>query len=339
MKLSRIHAYEIVPQKKIAVPADPPGGLFVPTPSIESTLANLVTTAKLEDQAMVSFQSSATTSGVASNPVRDQFLRFCFGTTPQSDKAGLELARRLSVAMDERSKSLLLFIASYKDGSKRRATVWVFPSDEAFQFAAKSTTTTVSLLTDIFNKSSRLRKAALFEGNKSATSFWDGRVIDLQSSKGDGDPANYWIESFLDCRLALEGKTGTRHLVAYLKTAYDNAIPSDREQFYSAMVAVRTDPKPRFSYLDFAKRYLTSTANTEFLSHVPDDQKSLKFDFDRQTFESKLSFVVFELTKNIWVSSPFDEIGQSVEVIEDGQERRVRVDAEIVRQAVRSRHA
>ena len=232
----RIHAYEIEPQRTKAAAFMPAGGIIKPTAELRGVVEGLVESSRLASQPEVSFKSQATADGNRRNDVRDHVLKFCFGKSVSSTSAGGALALRLSKSMDGRSQGFLLVATSFRSGPSRRMTLWAFPRDEAFQFQSDSATPVITVLNDVFSKSSRLRKAALFEGENVDDSFWGGRVIDLQASGGAGDAADYGIDGFLGCRFALEGKTGTRHLATHLRTTYEKTSGKDRE-----MVILRGD--------------------------------------------------------------------------------------------------
>ena len=106
--------------------------------------------------------------------MRDLMLEFAFGTKSKPDSAGEKLAAALSQAMDRRSHPCLFVVAASGDTDRRSVTMWTFPQEEAFQFRGASARPSIELLTDIFSRTSRLRKAALFEGKYRTTDFIRG---------------------------------------------------------------------------------------------------------------------------------------------------------------------
>ena len=112
-----------------------------------------------------------------SSDLRDFVITFTFKDQHRAaEAAALVLARRLSRSMDERSKPCLFVAAVYRDSAtapQRRVALWIFPQDEAFRLNAM----TIELLTDIFSRSSRLRKLALFEGRDIRSHFTNARVL------------------------------------------------------------------------------------------------------------------------------------------------------------------
>lgn len=238
MELFRIYAYAVTPQRKAEVKQAPSGGAFPVNDDIRSALDGLFVKSKLASQASVDFRIDGGGNGKPrQHTVRDLVLDFAFQGPAKAKAAAQALSTRLADSMDERSPSATLFIlAAGRSGARRRMTMWAFPQDEAFQFRSSNNRPRIRLLDDVFSRSSRLRKAALFEGRNRNSDFLSGRILDLQTMGGFGKAADYWISTFLDCRLGLEGEAGTRLLAKHLREAYESlADQADRDQLYNAM--------------------------------------------------------------------------------------------------------
>lgn len=335
MTFFRIHAYEIVPQRTKQTKTAPVGGSLPAATDFANSLISLYSSSGLNRQAVVNFRATGATA-TRQHDVRDLVMGFTFGSPQKAKSCAVKIATRLSNWMDDRSPASLLMLTGSDHGAKRRMTMWAFPQEEAFQFRASRGNARIKLLKDIFSRSSRLRKAATFEGQDRKTDFWNGKVIDLQASKL-GTTANYWTEDFLDCRWALAGKTGTRLLASHLRTAYESVDEQDdRDQIYNAMVAVRTSPTQSWSMTKFSSQFLTGEAKRLFDQGVPSELRNLSFKFDRTEFESKLNFRVFQLEDDVFVSAPFGTIGNSV-TIKDGKKRILKCQGPVVDEKVRAR--
>ena len=254
MRLFRIHGFTVTPQRTSHEKADPAGGAFRVTADLRESLDSLLISSKLAQQSTVDFRVEPRHgSSGRSHAVRSLIIDFAFGASTEAKSAAASPATRLADSMDQRSPSSLMILAASKEGDERRMTMWAFPRDEAFQFRTAKEGPSIRLLTDIFSRTSRLRKAALFEGKKRRTDFWSGRVLDLQTTGAYGKAADYWIGTFLDCRLGLEEDAGTRMLASCLRKTYETVEDhASREQLYSAMVAIRTSPRGTWSLKDFA---------------------------------------------------------------------------------------
>jgi hypothetical protein len=218
--------------------------------------------------------------------------------------------------------------------------LWIFPRDEAFRLRHGSGGPAIEVLTDVFSQTSRLRKAAQFQGRQLRSDFLSGRVLDFQADHASRDVADFWIGRFLECRLGIAGDAGTRLLARTVRKAYevcDNL--EDKEILYTAVMAMRRSPHQRVSLQDFADRYLSGRARDIFMNAAPNaDGLSSAFDFQRELFDATLQFRIFQLKTGVFVSSPLTEIGESVQITE-GQQRQLSCEGEIVGERLRTRHA
>lgn len=339
MNLFRLHAYSVLPQKGVDRFVDPDGGAV----SINSELRNVIddnlSSAKFDTRTVVDFDVDASTR---TNDVRDIVVDYAFGQ-PATAKAGsLELARRLSHAMDHRSTPCLFILAALRQGNLRMVTLWTFPRDEALRLRNRKSGASIQVLTDIFSQTSRLRKAARFEGRQLRNDFLSGRVLDFQANHLVKDVADFWIGRFLECRNGLAGEAGTRLLARAIRTAYEQCTDAGAKQdLYTAVMAMRRSPHRRLSLRDFANRYLhlETEAYDEFIAAIPNDESaSAAFDFETEAFDKTIHFRIFELDNGVFVSSPLNQIGESVRV--SGQhQKRLSCSGNVVEEKLRSKHA
>ncbi|SRR5216683_1105163 len=337
MKLFRVHAYSVEPERTAETASSPYGGGITVSTEIERALEDAATQSSLQHPIAVDLQVDTTTR---TSYVRDLMLVFAFGSKPKADAAGLGFAGRLSQAMDLRSSPCLFVVAASKDGPHRSLTMWTFPKEEAFQFRGSGGRPSIQLLSDIFSRTSRLRKAALFEGKNLKTNFIGGKVFDFQVSSTSRDVADFWIVRFLGAVLAIHGPTGTRCLARCLRTAYEKAqTPAEQEQIYSSVIAVRHSQRPRWSLREFADHFLKGHAWESFIKAAPNDETvDSSFDFDRGAFDSALNFRVFGLDTGVFVSTPLGEVGKSV-VVSGTTQKVLRCEGRIVEEHLRTRHA
>ena len=155
-------------------------------------------------------------------------------------------------------------------------------------------------------------------------------MLDPQSGSTD-----LWIEDFLDCRLSVSGKFGTKILADSVVDFYKKHDDSEsREQIFNAIVAVRTAPVKRMSLSRFAKDYLSGDIKTNFLAAVSSEDRAATFDFDRTFFEKKLGFKLFKMKDDVFVSAPILAVGNTVKV----ENSRLAYEGEIVDEMLRSKH-
>ncbi|QDV85583.1 hypothetical protein [Planctomycetes bacterium TBK1r] len=313
MNLTRLFAYEVFPQKGVANPVQPEGGLIKPQSELKRTLANLIRDNRLDSQTPISFCVDDPRAAHRQNAVRERLMRFAFGAGATIGKNAGDLALRLSQVMDDRSNPFLLLLSCFKDKSKARVVLWAFPKDEGLKFSTTAKGAKVEVVEDVFNISSALKKAAIFTGENKPNSFWEGRMVDIQSGRTD-----LWVERFLACRLSVSGIYGTTLLSEHLTKAYKQSDSlTVREELFNAIVGVRTAPVKRTSFLKFANDYLGNDAKSEFLAVVPVDQQRMSFDFDRDTFEKKIGFRAFKMSDDVFITAPLGTIDQSVQIQDD----------------------
>ena len=139
LSLQRIHAYEIIPQRLQKTKANPKGGSFSADEGIRKELEKYLRKSKLLMQPEIAFRiDSESDTGVKDHPVRQGVMNYLFGASATSKKASMDLAKRLSKSMDDRSPYTLLMFVAYKadeDESYRRLVMWAFPKDEPFEFS------------------------------------------------------------------------------------------------------------------------------------------------------------------------------------------------------------
>ncbi len=340
MKLFRVHAYAVVPQKDATQATRPQGGTISPIgAALRSSIEGNLEGARFDSRTLVDFDVDTTTR---TNEVRDWILAYGFGAPGEAKAAALSLAGRLSSSMDHRSASCLFIPAAFRDRSRRQVALWIFPQDEAFRLQRGTGGPTIEILTDVFSQTSRLRKAASFTGRKHQSQFLQGRVLDFQANQTAKSVADFWITRFLLCRFSMTGDAGTRLLARTVRQAHqDCEDPDGQEQLYTGVMAIRRSPQKRISLQDFADRYLTrdGPAYQAFMNAVPaEDALVSLFDFQTDVFDDVLQFRVFQLRTGVVVSSPLKEVGESVRITE-GQEKELSCRGAIVGERLRSRHA
>lgn len=344
MNLFRIHAYEVVPQRLAATATPPKGGAFSADAGFKKSLATFLEKSKLETRPSVDFQVQPADGSSHAHPIHDvrsHVIDYTFGAAPTARASALKLAERLGAAMDDRSApSTLLLLVAYRNGADRRLILWAFPKDEPLHFSSSGNRARLRISKDAFSRSSSFKKGALFEGRNVPQSFLSGRVIDRHGQSGFATAADYWVQTFLDCRYSLTGIAGTRMLARCLQTTHDRMTnQEDRDQISNAIVAVDISRRRQWSLAQVADEYLAGTAKSQFLANAPAEAQSSQFTLLKEEFRERLNFRVFRLEDDVRVSAPFGTIGQSVQ-ISDGEERRLRVEGKIVAEKVRSkRHA
>jgi len=268
-------------------------------------------------------------------------MTFAFGEPATAKAAAVDLADRLSLAMDRRSTPCLFVPAAFREAENVRVILWIFPREDAFQLRESAAGPTIEVLTDVFSQKSRHRKAARFHGRNLKTEFLQGRVLDREANAVSREFADFWVGRFLECVLSMKDDAGTRLLAKTVRLTYDVLeTTAEREQMHSAVVAVRHSPQRRVSLYTFAERYLDGGTKDLFIKQVRNEHAlHSPFNFDRPVFDETLQFRIFELERGVFVSSPLSEVGESVKIIGGGDSRRLTCQGRIVDEKLRIRHA
>ena len=351
MPLFRLYAYAVEPQRTVLEKdfAAPIGGPIAIGAALRGALDGALAAARAERRSTRVLIRVDPDPAVRTSPVRNSVMELAFASrTERAEVGAVDLAARLSSAMDNRSPACLFLAAAYRDNASalsREVALWIFPRDDAFRF--RSQAQAIDLLSDVFSRTSRLRKLARFSGRNLRTDFLDADVLDFQAG-GMGGVADFWIERFLEASLAITPDAGTRMLAdAFRKAAQADLTFVQREQLQAALMAVRNRPAQRSSLEQIAAEFLAPDVAAPFLAAAPNPESARSmFALNRDLFDQTVNYRVFRLDTGVWVSAPLDEIGQSVQVTRTGGDaaqagtgERVRVEGTVVEDKLSARRA
>jgi hypothetical protein len=340
--ITRLFAFAVKPQRMSGEKANPTGGQCELTEGLRQLIKDSIAVAKFDDGPEVLFQFEEGTGRKCA--MRTAILDCAFEQVIPAGQGAIAIAKRLSRSMDGRSDGCLLVICIETKGKARRATVWIFPKDTAFQFSVNGEESHIDILKDVFSHSSRLRKAARFEGHNNATGFIDGRIVDYQMTSKKKSVASFWIDRFLLCSLSYTSALGTRTMSTALKITLDGTTDtSERTELAQTIAALRQSKQSRWSAQRVANEYLSGDVKDRFLRAMGNEQaQSAVFDLDRSVFDQALNYQVFELESGVFVSSPFKEVDKSVKVTrpKDGNgPTKLKCEGNVKTEKVRARHA
>jgi len=340
--ITRLFAFEVSPHRTSGEDPHPVGGQCELSTGLRRLIADSIAVAKFDDGPEVLFQFDGGPERRCD--MRSAVMDCAFEQVMPAGQGASAIAKRLANSMDDRSDGCLLVICIEAKGTTRRATIWVFPKDTAFQFSMNGDQSHIDILKNVFSQSSRLRKAARFEGHNNATGFIDGRIVDYQMTSKNKSVANFWIDRFLQCSLSYTSALGTRSISVAFRTAMDGAIDTAmRTEVAQTIAALRQSKQRRWSAERIANEYLSGEVKDRFLRAMGNEQaQSAVFDLDRSAFDHALNYQVFELETGVFVSSPFNEINKSVTVTRpksgDGQTK-LKCEGTVKTEKVRARHA
>jgi hypothetical protein len=278
-----------------------------------------------------------------SHVIRSQAIKVAFGSDSEALEGADQIAAHLSASTDARSKDSLLMIVVADDETATEVKLWTFPQEGVFQIsqAGQAGKGPSVQATEAFSRGSHLRKAAIFKGKNLRTDFLSCRVVDFQVNAAARAAADFWIERFLDARLSLSSNVGTRMLANALRETVSAADgPEERLELVGAAQALRQSNREKWSIGSVADELLREPARSRLLGHPAAKRyKDGLFSLDRDAFDRLINFRVYQLDTGVWVSTPFTDKPEGVEISTEGDERRLTATGRIVAETVRSRHA
>ena len=270
------------------------------------------------------------------HPVRELVLKVAFGQTRAPASAMGELAARLSACTDRRTGSSLMITTVHEAGERRRVSVHVFPEEDSYRLRQLRDEAILERLRS-FALRSKLRKVARFEGKNIKTHFLQGEVADLQIGSDPRTAADYWVAAFLDAEFSINSNKGTRLVAAGLHKAFAAAGPRDKQAVMEAAIALVADRRQTWSLDQIASKLVPDDLVETFCSVAPNPEtRSGQFVLDKDLLRNRINYRVFQLNTGVWVSSPFQEVGESVTISKDGDDRTLSCRGVVIAEKVRS---
>lgn len=336
LDIFRIHAFEVVPAASEEDLPDLPGGRLEITDEFELAIEENFDRAEFLTRTFVEFEMDAEERH---SLMRERVLNYGFGDEETADAEAEAMAERLALAMDQRSRPGLFVVVTGRDGDRREVTLWVFPRDEALQLRGGGDgEASVDVLTDVFSQTSRLRKAAKFEGRNAEADFLRGRVLDHQANQSARTVADFWIGDFLGCRFGISGSQGSEFLGRQFRSALEDVESAEaREQLHGAIHAVRTRNNQNLSMRQVGEEYLDGEAREAFEDALPSERNADSvFEFDREAFDREIRFSIYELESGVVVAVPTigEEEAVDIERLEE-EERWLACDGRIISEKLR----
>lgn len=327
-----VWAYVVVPGRGSESPSEPLGGRMEASEGLDEALSGSTRRARDEDWADVAFrvQPIVEPDGTErrSCEARDLVKDLAFADDVRADVAALDLARRLSRSMDQRTPlpHLLIAKATSRDG-RGDTRLWAFPQDEAFRFSVTDRPT-IELLDQVFSRMSRLRKAATFKGEDNDSDFIIGKVLDQQAGRQPTEVARYWWDYFLDCDFRMTPAQGTTMLAKALQTAMTRQTEPERRRELGVVAAFIPQAPPRLrSFEDIVDELVPDHLRQEVLMSSPHPQLNAQpFTIEPATFRTLVGSLIFQLEGGVIVTAPVDLVDRG-----DGLDRPVRVEGSRLR--------
>lgn len=336
MKINRIYAFQVVPQRSATEQevVVPDGGVLKVTASVQKIIGEAFK--KITPANITSVDFTFATAD-RSHPIRDEILSLGFGSSTAPKSAASRLALRLSSKMDHRSKPGLLLITVEHREQKREVTLLMLPRETVVSFGSEKSEKDeylLELLPNAFSTGSGFRKLARLEGHNNQSQFLSVEVLDLQLGSAHRSAADFWIREFLQARPRIDSKTGSKELVNGIHRACDDSKEDEFDGVFSGVFQLTSGKIKTTSLAKFSKELPERLRPAFFRSISLGEIRTAVFDVDPTVVREGVGKRVIVAKDGVVVYAPAETIGKSVRVDHDGDSRRVRYSGEIDRERI-----
>ncbi|MEM8771771.1 MAG: hypothetical protein AAGD92_08995 [Pseudomonadota bacterium] len=281
-----------------------------------------------EKECRIEIALNANSAGAAKNDFRDLLINYIKKPTLA---AARKIATRLESVTTNRSSQGLLFLASGKKASSHKVVVARFPAEEGIRANQGKGKLTLEFLEEVFLKSHRTYKSALFVDSSLTGGFWSGWAVDKQLNSQDTEMSNYWITDFLAGDFKNTAAAGSKMLATALREASKIAenIEVQNEIASAATLAKKLAGKMT-SVNQFAKEFgLSDTALALIRKQFPKpSQLDVSFQLDISEFQRHAPRRTMRFNNGASVSADTEVFDKVFEVEELNDLGKVRVTAE-----------
>lgn len=213
MPIERIYSYLVLPTKNEEEQPVVSGVEISPADGVHSLLVSVFERAHAECDIEIVFRPDA--DGQQNNEIRDLFVEF---TRHPSVANGRSLASHLQSVTTHRSGIGLMFLMKGTEGHNHQLVISRFPADQGVLARGTAQGLSVEFLQQVFMKSAKAYKSAIYVSDSLVGGFWDGRAVDRQIT-GSREISDYWIIDFLASALRTTGPAGTKRMAIALREA------------------------------------------------------------------------------------------------------------------------
>lgn len=338
MKPSKILSYLVSPGKGQEKPEEVSGTVVPLSGSMFGMLAGIFEKSEAECKVPIRF----VTDGSQQNHARDEIRDLLKSVTLAK---GRKLAHRLRDVSTGKSGLGLLFLLIGQEGGTHKIVISRFPADQGVVAERKKDSLEVAFLEQIFMKSAKTYKAALYKGKAIDSGFWDGHIVDRQIATSQNQVAHYWIRDFLLSDFMTTSKAGSKRLAIALKEASKSASTLQvKQEILAAITLAPNFYAKTVSIRELSTRLnLSAPARTAIESQF--DNEALLTDtfiLDSGEFQRNAAFAAVELDQGAVLTAPADRFDQCFkrEPLHDvGNEERYRftTEGQIIDERLKSR--
>ncbi|HML95584.1 MAG TPA: hypothetical protein PKC29_09175 [Thermodesulfobacteriota bacterium] len=338
MKIIKIVSFLVAPGKSIE-DADPSKGTEIPlTGSLYNMLSEVFEKSHDECNTPIRFKMSA--SNGQTNPVREHLISIMRNPELASVR---HLADRLRDYTTRKSGLGLLFVVVGIESELKKIVISRFPADQGILAETQGDDLEIEFVEQIFMKSSRTYKSAVYEGVSFDSDFWTGFVVDKQLSLQHSDIAQYWIHDFLNSDFRTTPKAGSKRIALALKDATNKATDLKvKDQIITSTKMLHNLAGKNISIGSIVRRF-----------NLPDEVKDIIFDevgntdllhdefiLDLDEFQKYIKYTSIELDKGQIITAPseiFDDCIKKEKLEEKNNIYRFSTEGEIIDEKIKGK--
>lgn len=253
------------------------------------------------------------------------------------------LAERLRDCTTGKSGLGLLFFIIGEEEETKKIVISRFPADQGILAETKGNTLTIEFVQQVFMKSAKNYKSALYKGSSFDSDFWTGHLVDKQLNLKYSEVAHYWIHNFLDSDFKTTAKAGSRRIALALKDATKKTDDLKvKEEIISCIKLLQNAAEENISINSIVERFhLSDKASNLIISEIPNSQLIYdEFRFDLEEFKNIAAYKSVELDQGQIVTAPADIFDECINIEEINTKDNIyhlSTDGKIVDEKIKSR--
>ena len=300
MPIDTIHSYLVYPNKGSKEPKLIRGAILPFEGKLYDQLRDVYEITNTECKIDISFEAAP--DGKQENACRNLIIQFM---RDNSIDNGRLLAERLSAFTTKRSSLGLMFLMTGNNlphSDEQKLVVSRFPANQGILAEEKPEELNLKFIEQVFMRSAKAYKAALYIDNSLDVGFWNGRVVDKQINSRDLETSAYWIKDFLASDFLTTSANGTRRLAVAIRDAARTTNNLEiRRELSAAAILVHGLDGQILNVPDFVRRYgLSNEAEKEINKNFRNPKLAQeKFMFNTLVFKNELPYKSIELNTGV----------------------------------------
>lgn len=333
MTISAIHSYLVHPAKNVDDRPEIGGTKINRSGKLFEMLREIYDRAERECHFEICFAHKE--DGEQSNEFRTLMVEYL---KAPSISTGRKIANQLQSVTTNRSGLGLLFLIVGSQNGSQKIVISRFPADEGIVATENQTSLDVEFFEQVFMRSAKAYKAAVYSGTSFEADFWTGGGIDKQINDAVTGLSGYWVRDFLRSEFKTTGAAGTHRIAIAIREAINHSNDLVvKDQLIAASKLVVNQGGRLVSASQLAESlHLSEPAKAAFKAQFKKAELfNDKFQFDAAEFNRHISYQTVELDNGGMLtarSDQFDKVFHKEAVKQQGGKIRFLTEGKIVNQ-------